>query len=109
MVRNLRDDLTLNTLLDHRSFAAFGDTLFNFIFNEWDDERFASLQEVFAGVKAEPLGQRHTGHYTDWQTAVTVFTSVISLYTGRRALQQARPQGISPTVRVLVEALLLVE
>ncbi|WP_071288493.1 three-Cys-motif partner protein TcmP [Mycolicibacterium llatzerense] len=44
--------LTLNTLLDHRSLTAFGDTLFNFIFNEWDDERFASLQEVLAGVKA---------------------------------------------------------
>ncbi|MBU9766955.1 three-Cys-motif partner protein TcmP [Mycobacterium sp. TNTM28] len=44
--------LTLNTLLEHRSFATFGDTLFNFIFNEWDDKRFASLQEVLAGVKA---------------------------------------------------------
>lgn len=43
--------LTLNTLLDHRSFATFGDTTFNFIFNEWNDERFASLQGVVAGVK----------------------------------------------------------
>ena len=25
-----------------------------------------------------------TGRYTDWQTAVTVFTSVLALYTGRR-------------------------
>jgi len=43
--------LTLNTLLEHRSFADFGDTTFNFIFNEWNDERFASLQGVLADLK----------------------------------------------------------
>lgn len=25
------------------------------------------------------------GHYTDWQTAATVFNSVIALYSGRRS------------------------
>lgn len=45
--------LTLDTLLHHRSFADFGDTQFNFLFNEWNDERFASLQNALEGVKAE--------------------------------------------------------
>lgn len=44
--------LALATLLDHQSFADFGDTEFTFLFNEWDDERFASLQTVLADVKA---------------------------------------------------------
>lgn len=44
--------LTLNALLDHRSFADFGNTEFTFLFNEWNDERFASLQGVLADVKA---------------------------------------------------------
>ncbi|MFE3445994.1 three-Cys-motif partner protein TcmP [Nocardia sp. NPDC059180] len=45
--------LALNTLLGHQSFAKFGNTQFNFIFNEWDAERFASLQGVLADVKTE--------------------------------------------------------
>lgn len=44
--------LALSTLLGHRSFPAFGDTTFSFIFNEWNKERFASLQSVLADVKA---------------------------------------------------------
>lgn len=44
--------LTLNTLLEHRSFAAFRDTTFNLVFNEWNGDRFASLQQVLADVKA---------------------------------------------------------
>jgi three-Cys-motif partner protein len=43
---------TLSTLLDHRSFADFGDTEFTFIFNEWDGERYTSLQGVLADIKA---------------------------------------------------------
>lgn len=43
--------LTLTTLLDHRAFTTFNGTTFNFIFNEWNDERFASLQGVLADVK----------------------------------------------------------
>lgn len=44
--------LTLNTLLDHQSLAHFGDTEFTFVFNEWDEERFASLQAVLEQVKS---------------------------------------------------------
>lgn len=44
--------LTLTKLLDHQSFASFGDTEFTFIFNEWDNERHASLQDVVADLKA---------------------------------------------------------
>ncbi|MCZ0708380.1 MULTISPECIES: three-Cys-motif partner protein TcmP [Microbacterium] len=43
--------LALSTLLEHRSFASFGGTTFNFVFNEWNDERFASLQGVLAEMK----------------------------------------------------------
>ena len=43
--------LTLTTLLDHQSFEHFGDTTFSFVFNEWDDERFASLKSVLADVQ----------------------------------------------------------
>lgn len=43
--------LTLNTLLDHRSFPRFGDTTFNFIFNEFEPERFASLESVLVEAK----------------------------------------------------------
>ncbi|KGN40819.1 three-Cys-motif partner protein TcmP [Knoellia aerolata] len=44
--------LTLSTLLDHRSFPDFGDTNFTFVFNEWDDARYASLKVVLADVQA---------------------------------------------------------
>jgi three-Cys-motif partner protein len=44
--------LTLSTLLDHRSFADFGDTQFTFVFNEWDSERYTSLQGVLADIRA---------------------------------------------------------
>lgn len=44
--------LALSTLLNHRSFAHFGATTFNFVFNEWDGERFASLQTVLANIQA---------------------------------------------------------
>lgn len=44
--------LALNTLLDHQSFDNFGATRFTFIFNEWNADRFASLQEVLADVRS---------------------------------------------------------
>jgi three-Cys-motif partner protein len=57
--------LTLNTLLDHRSFADFGDTEFTFLFNEWNDERFGSLQDVLAEVKASRSPWPKTVHVID--------------------------------------------
>lgn len=43
--------LALNTLLNHQSFGNFDTTRFTFVFNEWDPQRFASLQEVLAEAK----------------------------------------------------------
>ncbi|MBF6422605.1 three-Cys-motif partner protein TcmP [Nocardia farcinica] len=44
--------LALNTLLDHQSFGSFDATRFTFVFNEWDPQRFASLQAVLADTSA---------------------------------------------------------
>ncbi|MBU8813195.1 three-Cys-motif partner protein TcmP [Mycolicibacterium goodii] len=82
--------LTLNKLLDHRSFAAFGDTLFNFIFNEWDDERFASLQEVLAGVQASR---------TPWPQTVRIHERHLNFQELARELLDSIPAGkqLAPT------------
>ncbi|MGB3696270.1 MAG: three-Cys-motif partner protein TcmP [Gordonia sp. (in: high G+C Gram-positive bacteria)] len=45
--------LALNTLLDHKDFAKYHDTRFNFIFNELHTERFESLQSVLADAQAQ--------------------------------------------------------
>lgn len=82
--------LTLNTLLDHRSFAAFGDTLFNFIFNERDGERFASLQEVLADVE---VGR------TPWPRTVRIHERNKNFQELARELLDSIPAGnqLAPT------------
>lgn len=82
--------LTLNTLLEHRSFAAFGNTTFNFIFNEWNDERFASLQEVLAGVRASR---------TSWPDTVRVIERNQNFQALARELLDSIPAGkqLAPT------------
>jgi len=82
--------LTLNTLLDHRSFVTFGDTTFNFIFNEWNDERFASLQAVLAGVRASR---------TPWPKTVHVHERNLNFQELARELLDSIPAGrqLAPT------------
>lgn len=82
--------LTLKTLLDHRSFANFADTKFNFIFNEWNGERFASLQ----GVLAEAMAKR-----TPWPTTVQVIERNQNFQELARELLDSIPAGqrLAPT------------
>lgn len=82
--------LTLNTLLEHRSFADFGDTTFNFIFNEWDEDRFASLKGVLADVKA---------NRASWPTTVQVVERNQNFQTLARELLDSIPTGkqLAPT------------
>lgn len=82
--------LALNTLLEHRSFANFGGTTFNFIFNEWNDERFASLKGVLADVKASRA---------PWPTTVRVTERNQNFQTLARELLDSIPAGkqLAPT------------
>lgn len=82
--------LTLSTLLDHRSFAAFGDTQFTFVFNEWDGERYASLKDVLADVKASRV---------PWPKTVRVFDRNQNFQELARELLDSIPAGrqLAPT------------
>ncbi|MBF6097679.1 three-Cys-motif partner protein TcmP [Nocardia cyriacigeorgica] len=82
--------LTLDSLLDHQSFSGFGNTQFNFIFNEWDAERYASLREVLAGVRTKR---------TPWPTTVRVVERNQNFQELARELLAAIPAGkrLAPT------------
>jgi three-Cys-motif partner protein len=82
--------LTLTTLLDHQSFADFGNTEFIFIFNEWNAERFASLQRVLADLKARRA---------PWPKTVQVMERNQNFQTLARELLDSVPVGkqLAPT------------
>jgi len=76
--------LTLSTLLDHQSFAHFGDTEFTFIFNEWNDGRFASLQTVLEDVKTSQA---------PWPKTVRVVTRNENFQQLARGILDSIPTG----------------
>lgn len=82
--------LTLNTLLDHKLFANFGGTEFNFVFNELDTARFVSLKEAIAEVKAKR---------TPWPTTVRVVERNQNFQELARELLASIPAGrrLAPT------------
>lgn len=82
--------LTLTTLLDHQSFAQFGDTTFNFVFNEWDSQRYASLESVLDGL----INTR-----APWPKSVNVHVRNQNFQELARELLDAIPHGkqLAPT------------
>jgi three-Cys-motif partner protein len=82
--------LALRTLLDHKAFAKFAGTEFNFVFNEWNDERFQSLEQVLADEKASRSG---------WPAKVRVTATNQNFRTLARGLLDSVPNGkqLAPT------------
>ena len=82
--------LTLTTLLEHRSFSSFGGTTFNFVFNEWNEERFASLQDVLASLRTSRA---------PWPGTVRVIERNLNFQVLARELLDSIPEGkqLAPT------------
>ncbi|GAB3489454.1 three-Cys-motif partner protein TcmP [Flexivirga lutea] len=82
--------LTLRALLDHQAFAGFGDTQFTFAFNEWNSERFASLQTVLAELQASR---------TPWPKNIEVKVENQNFQELARGILDAIPSGhqLAPT------------
>lgn len=82
--------VALNTLLEHKAFTNFTGTDFVFVFNEWNSERFVSLQREIYMVQ-----ERHS----PWPVNVHIEAHNVNFQDLTRDILDAIPEGrqLAPT------------